>query len=241
MLSERRIAITNIARRNGLTLTEGQQARLEQYGELLLEWNKKINLISRRDEENVWDAHILHALSILFLVRLPNQGKVLDLGTGGGLPGIPLAIVRPDLQFILVDSIAKKVRAVEDMVRRIGLENVLPVCSRVEELGRQDRFSHSFDVVIARAVAPLVDLLRWSRPLLRMSSTPGVIAQELRHRKLPHDISSPYLLCMKGGDVEAEVREARLKAGAAEIAVLDIVFRDGPIPTLEEKKLIVAR
>jgi len=209
--------------------------------QLLLEWNSKINLVSRRDEGNVWFSHVLHSLSLLFIVNLPRDGKVLDLGTGGGFPGIPLAIARPDLKLVLIDSVAKKVRAVEDMVARIGLMNVHTLCLRAEELGRGEEFVHAFDVVVARAVAPLDELVRWSRPLLKLPDHLSGAGQTVGTPALPHDISSPYLLCMKGGDLEGEIQRARVKAGAAEIHVFDLVINGGPVPPLEDKKVVVVR
>jgi len=156
-----------ITRANGLALSEEQLALLEAYVALLLEWNGKINLISRRDQENVWFAQILHSVSPWLFVDIARSLRVLDLGTGGGLPGIPLAILRPDLRLTLLDSIRKKADAVRQMAGALGLKNVDVVAGRAEEVGRQAAHRHSYDVVVARAVAKLSDLARWSRPLLK--------------------------------------------------------------------------
>lgn len=235
------LAITHIARTNGIFLTQHQQSLLSVYVEQLLTWNAKVNLISRRDEENVWESHILHSLSLLFFVHPPERARMLDLGTGGGLPGLPLAILRPDLELLLVDATAKKVRAVEDMIMRLGIHNVRAVWSRAEELEKMEGFSGSFDIVVARAVAPLSDLVRWARPLLRGGPRLSHPLQSFTGRNLPHEISSPYLLCMKGGDLEGEIQKAKLKTGITDILVLDLVIKGGSFPSLEGKKIVVVR
>ncbi len=115
------LRLSRICRDNGLPLSDDQVDLLRRYVELLREWNAKINLISRRDEENIWWSHILHSLSILFFVT-PGEGmRLLDLGTGGGLPGIPLAILRNDLHITMLDSIRKKTVAVQDMLDKLSL------------------------------------------------------------------------------------------------------------------------
>lgn len=241
VVNEEPVAITNIARANGVLLTQNQQTLLSLYVEQLLTWNAKVNLISRRDEENVWESHILHSLSVLFFVRPPERGRMLDLGTGGGLPGLPLAILRPDIELLLVDATAKKVRAVEDMITRLGIHNVRAVWSRAEDLATMKGISGSFDVVVARAVAPLSDLVRWARPLLKGGPALSDPLQSFAGRNLPHEISSPYLLCMKGGDLEGEIQKAKVKTGITDILVLDLVINGGPFPSLEGKKIVVIR
>src|ERR1700690_4224847 len=113
-----------ICRRNGLNLSDSQLRLLGRFVDGLLEWNSKINLISRRDQENVWFSHVLHSLTPLFFVEFSKGLRVLDLGTGGGFPGIPLAIARPDLELVLLDSIKKKTLAVQDLVDQLGLAGV---------------------------------------------------------------------------------------------------------------------
>ncbi len=226
-------AITNITRENGLSLDDQQASLLERYVGLLQEWNTKINLISRRDAENVWTAHILHALSILFSVQMPPRIRVLDLGSGGGLPGIPLAIARPDLTVVLLDSVAKKMRAVGDIISRLGLQNVSVVCARAEDAVRRKDCAGMFDCVVARAVAPLTDLIRWAKPLARRPSPLQLGVRGTNVRQLPQ------LICLKGGDLEGELRQAAIKTGALDADVLEIVVRGGPVAGLEEKKLVI--
>ncbi len=209
-----------------LPFEESQLLLLEEYVRLLLDWNKKVNLISRKDEENVWYSHIVHSLLPLTLVQIPPGLSLLDLGSGGGLPGIPMAIVRPDLRLTLLDSIRKKTTAVDDMVLKLGLPNVKVLTGRAEELQRQS--TERFDIVIARAVAPLVDLIKWSRPLVRRPVASGT-----------PELPLPALLAMKGGDLAAELEQARIKTRAAGIRIHALNF-DIPDPSLlEEKKLCV--
>ena len=113
-----------ICRRNGLDLSDSQIILLTRFVDGVLEWNSKINLISRRDQENIWFSHVLHSLTPLFYIGFSDGLRVLDLGTGGGFPGIPLAIARPDLEVVLLDSIRKKTLVVQDLVDRLGLTGV---------------------------------------------------------------------------------------------------------------------
>lgn len=227
-----------IVRANGLAVTEEQFAQLERYVGLLLDWNGKINLISRRDQENVWFAHILHSVSPWFFVELAPGLRVLDLGTGGGLPGIPLAILRPDLRLTLLDSIRKKVDAVRQMASALGLANVDVVAGRAEEISREAGHRHAYDVVVARAVARLSDLTKWSRPFLkedrglRLAPSGNVQVGVERTR-----IDGSCLLTLKGGDLEGEVREAAVRGARAQ--VVPLVFPGCEQIGLEEKKLLI--
>ncbi len=189
-----------IVRTNGLAVSEEQFALLERYVGLLLDWNGKINLISRRDQENVWFAHMVHSASPWFFVDIAPGLRVLDLGTGGGLPGIPLAILRPDLKLTLLDSIRKKVEAVGQMASELGLANVDTVVGRAEDIGREARHRHLYDVVVARAVARLSDLTKWSRPFLkegRGSRPSPSVSMQVRGARTR--IDGPCLLTLRGG------------------------------------------
>lgn len=229
-----------IVRTNGLAVSEEQFARLERYVGLLLDWNGKINLISRRDQENVWFAHILHSVSPWFFVELAPRLRVLDLGTGGGLPGIPLAILRSDLKLTLLDSIRKKADAVRQMASELGLANVDVVAGRAEEVGREGGHRRSYDVVVARAVARLGELTKWSQPFLKddrgMRPTPsGNVGVGVARAR----IDGPCLLTLKGGDLEGEIREAALRGGR--VQVVPLAFPGCEEIGLEEKKLLIVR
>jgi 16S rRNA (guanine527-N7)-methyltransferase len=165
--------------------------QLEQFrrlGDLYKEWNEKINVISRKDMDGLYEKHVLHSLSIAAVFEFPAGSRVLDIGTGGGFPGIPLAIFFPEVEFVLVDSISKKIKVVENISAELKLKNVRPLQSRVEELKK-----NQFDFAVSRAVAPLKDLWNWARPLLRKTRT-----GELK----------PGLICLKGGDLAAEISES---------------------------------
>ncbi|HEX2848534.1 MAG TPA: 16S rRNA (guanine(527)-N(7))-methyltransferase RsmG [Chitinophagaceae bacterium] len=169
--------------------------QLEQFGQLkglYAEWNDKINVISRKDIESLYERHVLHSLSIAASFEFQPGMEIVDLGTGGGFPGIPLAIFFPEVKFHLVDSIAKKLKVVDAVAEGIGLQNVTTQHSRVEDIRNR-----KFDYVVSRAVAPLKDLWRWSKPLLRSHSP-------------VHDPAAPKpgLICLKGGDLAVEIQES---------------------------------
>jgi 16S rRNA (guanine527-N7)-methyltransferase len=162
------------------------------------EWNEKINVISRKDIDSLYEKHVLHSLSIAAAVDLPAGTQVLDLGTGGGFPGIPLAIFFPEVQFHLVDSIGKKIKVVEAVKDALELKNVTTAHTRAEEIK-----NHRFDVVVSRAVAPLGDLWRWSKPLLRK-------AESKKQKSAPteDEQAASGLICLKGGDLAREISES---------------------------------
>jgi 16S rRNA (guanine527-N7)-methyltransferase len=160
-----RTELADLAKRlaeKGLLLNHDQQEQLWKYAELLLDWNKKVNLISRKDEDAVLTKHVLHALSLALFHSFKPKERVLDLGTGGGLPGIPLAIAFPDTYFLLIDSIGKKINACSDMIQKLELKNVLAQKSRSDELKNV-----KFDVIVSRQVAAMPELCAWCRPLLK--------------------------------------------------------------------------
>jgi 16S rRNA (guanine527-N7)-methyltransferase len=234
--TESSVRFFNICRENGLILDDRQASLTRRFVELLREWNAKVNLISRRDEENIWWSHILHSVSILFFIQPAPGMRVLDLGTGGGLPGIPMAILRNDLHIVLLDSIRKKTAAVQDMVENLVLTNVRVETGRAEEHGPQSGLSGAFDVVVARAVAPLEDLVRWSKPLLR-----GTKRSDVKHKlHVPtgRTLHTPLLIALKGGDLTEEVRRAQQKAETAVISVNALVFQGSEELGLEDKRIV---
>jgi 16S rRNA (guanine527-N7)-methyltransferase len=222
---------------NGLPISDDQFEQLCAYHDLLLEWNKRVNLISRRDEANIWPNHILHSLSLLFMFDIPGNVIAADIGSGGGLPGIPLSVALPGLQLTLVESIRKKCLALEDMASRLGLRNVEIINSRIEEVALQEKERQKFDVVIARAVAPLRELLEWSENLFKTSNRSLFLRGNLKSPD--NQIPLPCLIAMKGGDVSGEIVEALGTFRSARIGLYDIDFSGMEKTSLQEKKAVV--
>ena len=164
-------------------LTEEQRKHVAALYELYIDWNSKINVISRKDIENLYEHHVLHSLGIARIIRFRAGSSVMDLGTGGGFPGIPLAILFPDTKFHLVDSIGKKVRVATEVANAIGLKNVTFRHARAEEE------KQTFDFVVSRAVMPLADLIK----IIRKNISPK------QQNALPNG-----LICLKGGELEHE-------------------------------------
>ena len=147
-------------------------------------WNQKINVISRKDIDNINLRHVLHSMSIAKFIKFKKQTKILDLGTGGGFPGIPLAILFPDCNFILVDSVKKKITVVDNVVKELKLNNVISYCSRVEELDLK------FDFLVTRAVAKMPKIINWSRGNFNLESN-----NEIKNG----------IIALKGGDISEEL------------------------------------
>lgn len=142
-------------------LTDRQREQFEMLDELYRDWNSKINVISRKDIDNLYVNHVLHSLAIATVVRFRSGAKVLDLGTGGGFPGIPLAILFPDVEFHLIDGIAKKIRVCNEVITALGLTNVKAEQKRAEELKKP-----VYDFVVTRAVAKMERIAEWSMRLI---------------------------------------------------------------------------
>ena len=169
-------------------LTERQAEQFAQLDVLYPEWNAKINLISRKDIDNLEEHHLLHSLAIAKIIQFQPGTTILDVGTGGGFPGIPLAIMFPECRFTLIDSIGKKIRVAQDIAERIGLTNVECIQERAEEEKRQ------FDFVVSRAVMPLPDLVK-------------LVRKNIHHR---HKNAMPNgLIVLKGGDLQSETHPFR--------------------------------
>ena len=195
-------------------LEEETWTKIKEYTSLLREWNTKINLVSRKDTDRLEIKHLAHCLTITKFLRLMPKARLLDVGTGGGLPGIPLAICYPEARFTLMDSIGKKVMVVEDMVKRLDLQNAEVIRARVEELPKKK----SYDFVIGRAVTALPTFFGWVQ---------NKIAKGAKH--------SPAngILYLKGGDYTEELNSSGLHP--AKIWNLDELL---PEAELGEKFLI---
>lgn len=179
-------------------LNEAQKKAFLQLGELYKDWNAKINVISRKDIDNLYEHHILHSLAIAKVIRFRPGTSVMDIGTGGGFPGIPLAIMFPEVKFHLIDSIGKKVRVAQEVADAVGLQNVTFCHERAEE--EKDKF----DFVVSRGVMNLTDLLR----LIRKN-----ISRKAQLNSLPNG-----LICLKGGDLQQELQPFHKEAETWDIS-----------------------
>jgi 16S rRNA (guanine527-N7)-methyltransferase len=166
-------------------LSPTQQQQFVALFDVYKEWNDKINVISRKDFDTLYERHVLHSLAIAKFLPFQPDSKILDIGTGGGFPGIPLAIMFPECQFHLVDSIGKKIKVVQEVSSALGLTNVIASHGRAEEV------KDKFDFIVSRAVAELALLVRWSQ---------GKIAKK-QINAIPNG-----LICLKGGDLSEELK-----------------------------------
>jgi 16S rRNA (guanine527-N7)-methyltransferase len=169
-------------------LSDNQRQQFVALENLYKDWNLKINVVSRKDIEELYLRHVLHSLGIAMVQGFNPGSDILDVGTGGGFPGIPLAILFPESNFILVDSIGKKIKVVEEVVDGLQLRNVTPINSRVEELNKQ------FDFIVSRAVAAMPTFVHWVK---------GKIKKESVHER------RNGILYLKGGDLSEELKNYR--------------------------------
>ncbi|WP_091867327.1 16S rRNA (guanine(527)-N(7))-methyltransferase RsmG [Pricia antarctica] len=191
-------------------LSEIQQTQFLQLEDLYKDWNQKINVVSRKDIDELYLRHVLHSLGIAKIQQFKSDASVLDVGTGGGFPGVPLAILYPDVHFTLVDSIGKKIKVVDEVVAGLGLENVTTINDRVEVVKGQ------FDFIVSRAVAAMPTFVHWVK---------GKIKKESFHER------RNGILYLKGGDLAEELKGYR----TAEIFDLTDYFEED---FFETKKLV---
>lgn len=193
------------------SLTDDQADKLNRLKQIYDNWNSMINVISRKDMDNFFVHHVLHSLSIAKVFRFPDGSSVLDVGTGGGFPGIPLAIVFPNVQFTLLDSIAKKIKVVSEVATETGLKNVIPLRKRAEEeTGR-------YNSVISRAVMDFDDFVKLTSKNINKGKTGS---------------AGNGIICLKGGDLSGELKSYNTKVRMWNISDF---FEE---PFFETKKII---
>lgn len=174
------------------------QEKEKLFNNLVIEWNKKINLVSRK-KTDVFD--LINESKIFFdFIDFKKNPAILDLGTGGGFPGIVMKIYHPNIKLTLVDSIQKKIRAVSDILSRLCISDVEVICSRAEDLEKDSVLQHTFDYIVARSVAPLYDLTKWCKYLLKPSGK---------------------LITLKGGDLTEEVRRTNMQKFVKKIDIFE--------------------
>jgi len=191
-------------------LTKAQKAHFADLGNLYHDWNKKINVVSRKDIDELYLRHVLHSLGIAKIQTFHSGAAILDVGTGGGFPGIPLAILFPECQFTLVDAIGKKIKVVDEVVRGLGLQNVTTHHSRVEDLPGE------YDFIVSRAVAAMPTFVHWIKGKIKKQST-----HERRNG----------ILYLKGGDLTEELAPYQ----TAQVFDLAEYFKE---PFFETKKVV---
>lgn len=157
--------------------------KFEEYNKLLMEWNSKINLVSRKQESI--ENNIINSIFFLTKYKLPEKFSLVDIGTGGGFPGIPLKIIYPDSEILCVDSIAKKIMVVNDIIKKMGLKDISGVAGRGEETGKKKEYFHKYDFVTAKAVAPVKEVMKFGKDFLKTQGK--------------------YIL-IKGGDISDELK-----------------------------------
>lgn len=188
-----------------------QYAQFQQLGDLYTYWNARINLISRKDIEHLYARHILHSLAIAKIMPFQAEAHILDLGTGGGFPGIPLAILFPHTHFHLVDAIQKKINVVSHISDALSLDNVTPLCLRAEKI------TTKYDFILSRAVSRVDNLYQWTKGKIKKKST--------------HPLTNG-LLCWKGGDLTQELKSVPMKHT---IFPLTKIFKDD---FFQEKQIV---
>lgn len=204
---------------NGISADRHQLERLANFAQLLEEKNEQINLISRKDIENLVENHIF--FSAFLSKYIPDRvNRFIDIGTGGGLPGIPLAIVRPLMRGVLVDSTGKKVDAVQEFVSKLKLSNLIAENSRVESDEFKEKHANSFDLAISRGTVPLIILFRYAIPLLK---------------------DKAYIVAVKGGDLEEEFKTASMKYKSyiKKSTIFELAYKPTNIRNKKGKKLIL--
>jgi 16S rRNA (guanine527-N7)-methyltransferase len=204
---------------NDIHPDEYQLERLARYADLVVNKNKIVNLISRKDEENIIENHIF--ISSLISEFMPERvSRFLDIGTGGGFPGIPLAIIRPMMRGVLVDSTSKKIDAVSEFINALKLSKLTAENSRVESEDFKAKYSKKFDLIVSRATVPLVILFRYALPLVK---------------------DKAYIMTIKGGDLTEEFKTAQTKYGAyiKKHTIFELAYKPSNIRNEKDKKLIL--
>jgi 16S rRNA (guanine527-N7)-methyltransferase len=211
--------LQNFCWANGFNPEPMRNERLAFFAQLVTEKNKTVNLISRKDVESIIENHIF--ISAYITKFLPDKlTRFLDIGTGGGFPGIPLAIMRPELRGVLADSTGKKIDAVKEFIDKLKLSNVVAENARVEDPGFIEKHKGTFDLVVSRAVVPIIILFRYSLPLVK---------------------DKAFIVAMKGGDLDEEFKKAELKYKSfiKKSTVYELAYKPTNLRNKKGKKLVV--
>lgn len=207
-----------ICDKNDIIFDEKQISQIEVYANELKKWNENVNLISRKDIDNILEKHILHSLTILKYDDIFDNAICLDIGSGGGLPGIPIKIAKPSIKLIMIDSIAKKTNITRQIVNKLALTNVNVINDRVENISKNIIHKNSIDFVIARAVASTDLILKWSIPLIK---------------------NNGKIVLLKGGDLSEEIADAKKISNSYKFEEIPINLNGYDYFMKEEKKILV--
>lgn len=207
-----------ICNENNINLNNEQIRQIEAYANELKKWNENVNLISRKDINNILENHILHSLTILKYVDIFDNAICLDIGSGSGLPGIPIKIAKPSIKLIMIDSIAKKTNITRQIVNKLALTNVNVINDRVENIAKNIIYKKSIDFVIARAVASTDLILKWSLPLIK---------------------NKGKIVLLKGGDLSEEIADAKKISNSYKFEEIPINLNGYDYFMKEEKKILV--
>jgi 16S rRNA (guanine527-N7)-methyltransferase len=203
---------------NNIFLDLEQIDSFKRFQTEMVYWNEKVNMISRKDIDYLLERHILHSLSIMKYVEFPEKAKVLDVGTGGGFPGIPLKIANPEIYLTLVDSIAKKLKIAEMMAKHTGLRNIEAFATRVEDLQKIEKYRNHFDIITTRAVASTDKIFTWTKTLLK---------------------DKGKIILWKGGDLTNELEEFNQIGKGYEVAIIPIKLFGFDYFEQEDKKFVI--
>ncbi|MBW7887379.1 MAG: 16S rRNA (guanine(527)-N(7))-methyltransferase RsmG [Bacteroidetes bacterium] len=234
-MTEEDLWLYTFLKKNDLPITDIELRQLSRFKQLLLEWNQKINLISRKNEEAVWKQHIAFSLTMLIKLYFPSKSHLLDLGTGGGFPGIPLSILRQDCSFLLLDSTQKKINAVQSMIEILQLSNVKTIWGRAEEIQAKSEYRNRFDFVVARSVSNLSNLIDWGIPFLKRSFD----QKEKFVQTNKFCFKKPSLITFKGGEIDEEIFAAQKKFSHIMVHTLPLTFTGSEEFENRDKKLII--
>jgi len=203
---------------NNIELDKLQMENIRRFHQEVIYWNEKVNIISRKDIDNLLDRHILHSLSIMKYVNIPPKARIIDVGTGGGFPGTPLKIANPDIFITLVDSIAKKLKIANMIAQHTGLRNIEAKAQRIEELAKNANYQQKFDFVVSRATASAVKIYSWTHNLLKPTG---------------------QIILWKGGDLTNEIDELNDFDKNLNIKVINIDLFGYDFFKKEDKKFLI--
>lgn len=204
----------------GLSVSERQCEQFRIYKETLLEYNKVMNLTAIEEEKEIYTKHFLDSISCLLTGKIKERAKVIDVGTGAGFPSLPIRILREDLQLTLSDSLNKRIRFLQEVCRRMGLERIEFLHSRAEDAGRNINYREQYDVAVARAVAALPVLLEYCTPFLRTNG---------------------YFICQKGPAAEEEIQSAQKALSLLDCKVEEVLDVSVPFTDLRHKIILIRK